>query len=114
MNIDYMKRHIKEGSRNFKRNGRMTISAIGTLTFMLLLIAITAMILLNLHHMTKQLEKNVEIRLYLDDSSKGEVQLLMKDIRSIKHVNSVDFISKDEGLEKFIKDLVMKGMPFKH
>lgn len=108
----YAKRHMNEGINNFKRNGWMTVAAVSSLSFMLLMIGVTFLLLLNLNHMTKKVEQNVEIHAYLQDSNSTERQILSNKIKSLEHVDSVEFISKDEGLQSFMKNLGDEGAAF--
>ena len=85
----YVKRHIKEGTNNFKRNGWMTVASISSLSFMLLMIGVTFLILLNLNYMTTKVEQNVEIHAYLQDSTSTEKEILTDKIQSLEHVASV-------------------------
>ncbi len=108
----YVKRHIKEGTNNFKRNGWMTVASISSLSFMLLMIGVTFLILLNLNHMTTKVEQNVEIHAYLQDSTSTEKKILTDKIQALEHVASVQFISKNEGLENFMENLGDEGAAF--
>lgn len=108
----YVKRHLKEGTNNFKRNGWMTVASISSLSFMLLMIGVTFLILLNLNYMTTKVEQNVEIHAYLQDSNSTEKDILTDKIQSLEHVASVQFISKNEGLENFMENLGDEGAAF--
>ena len=108
----YAKRHMNEGINNFKRNGWMTVAAVSSLSFMLLMIGVTFLLLLNLNHMTTKVEQNVEIHAYLQDSNSTDQQILSDRIKSLEHVDSVEFISKDEGLQSFMENLGDEGAAF--
>ena len=108
----YLKRHIKEGTNNFKRNGWITVASISSLSFMLLMIGVTFLILLNLNYMTTKVEQNVEIHAYLQDSTSTEKKILTDKIQALEHVASVQFISKNEGLENFMENLGDEGAAF--
>lgn len=108
----YFSRHVKEGIKNFKRNGWMTVAAVSSLAFMLLIIGVTFLILLNLNHMTTKVEENVEIHVYLKDSYSNEQTVIEDKIRSFEHVSSIEFIPKNEGLQNFMKTLGDEGTAF--
>lgn len=108
----YFKRHVKEGMNNFTRNGWVTVAAVSSLAFMLLMIGVTLLILLNLNHMTTKVEENVEIRVYLANSYPEEQRMISNKIKALDHVASVDFISKSEGLQSFMKTLGDEGAAF--
>ena len=80
----YVNRHIKEGTNNFKRNGWMTVASISSLSFMLLMIGVTFLILLNLNYMTTKVEQNVEIHAYLQDSTSTEKKILTNKIQALE------------------------------
>ncbi|HZG72220.1 MAG TPA: permease-like cell division protein FtsX [Chondromyces sp.] len=111
---NYLKRHIREGMNNFRRNGWMTIASVSSLAFMLFLMGVTALLSLNLNHMTTKVEENVEIRAYLENSNydSSDLKTLWNTIQSIEHVSSVEFISKNEGLQSFMKSLGDEGAAF--
>lgn len=108
----YLKRHIREGMNNFKRNGWMTITSVSSLAFMLFLVGVTFLLLFNLNHMTKKVENNVEIQVYLKDINSDELNTISKTIQSFEHVSSIQFISKNEGLQSFMKTLGDQGAAF--
>lgn len=108
----YLNRHIREGFNNFKRNGWMTAASISSLALMLFLVGITFLLLVNLNHMTEKVEKSIEIHVYLDNTNADEQQTLSDTIESFGHVSSVRFISKDKGLQSFMKNLGDEGTAF--
>lgn len=108
----YLNRHIKEGMNNFNRNGWMTVTSVSSLTLMIFLVGVTFLLLLNLNHMTTKVENNVEIHAYLADTDKYQQQFLSDQIHSMKHVATVKFISKNEGLHSFMKTLGDEGAAF--
>lgn len=108
----YWHRHVREGINNFKRNGSMTVASVSSLAFMLFLIGLTVLLTLNLNHLTMKVEENVEINVYLKNSTSTDLQALTDTIQSFEHVSSVEFISKNEGLQSFMKSLGDEGAAF--
>lgn len=97
---------------NFKRNGLMTVSSVSSLAFMLFLVGATFLLLINLNHFTTKVEDNVEIHVYLKDTNSQEIASLSNNIKSIGHVTSIQFISKNQGLKSFMKNLGDEGAAF--
>lgn len=62
--------------------------------------------------MTKKVEGNVEIHAYLKDANSNDPKVLANTIQSFEHVTSVTFISKNEGLKSFMKNLGDEGGAF--
>ena len=108
----YFKRHLREGFNNFKRNGWMTVSSVSSLTLMIFLVGLTFLLLLNINHMVKKVEKSVEIHVYLKNTSSSNIKIISRTIESFDHVSSVQFISKNEGLRSFMKTLGDEGTAF--
>ncbi|MCQ6280572.1 permease-like cell division protein FtsX [Bacillus sp. EB600] len=108
----YLHRHVREGINNFKRNGWMTVTSVSSLAFMIFLVGVAFLLLLNLNHITTKVEKNVEIHVYLVDTNSNDIKALSNTIRSFEYVSSVTFISKNEGLQSFMKNLGDEGAAF--
>jgi cell division transport system permease protein len=104
---------MREGMNNFKRNGWMTFTSVSSLALMLFLVGVTFILLINLNHMVTKVELNVEIHVYLKNTSSKEIKTLSNTIQSFDHVTSVTFISKNKGLQSFMKDLGDEGAAFK-
>jgi cell division transport system permease protein len=96
---------------NFKRNGWMTVTSVSTLALLLFIVGVTFLLLLNLNHMTKKVEENVEIHVYLKNTN-SDPKILSKTIQSFEHVTLVEYISKNEGLKSFMKNLGDEGEAF--
>ncbi len=97
---------------NVKRNRWMSITSVSSLAFMLFLVGVTFLLLLNLNHMVTKVEKNVEIHVYLENTNSNEIKILSQTIQSYELVSSVKFISKNEGLQSFMKNLGDEGAAF--
>jgi cell division transport system permease protein len=107
-----LNRHLREGFNNFKRNGWMTVSSVSSLSLMLFLVGVTSLLLLNLNHMVAKVEENVEIHVYLKNANSKEIKILSNTIQSFEHVSTVTFISKNKGLQSFMKNLGDEGAAF--
>ncbi len=90
----------------------MTVTSVSSLAFMLFLVGVTLLLLINLNHITEKVENNVEIQVYLKDTNTAELKTLWNNIESIEKVSSIDFVSKNEGLQSFMKNLGDEGAAF--
>lgn len=91
----------------------MTFTSVSSLALMLFLVGVTFILLVNLNHMVTNVEKNVEIHVYLKDTPANEIKTLSANIKSFKNVSSVTFIPKNKGLQSFMKNLGDEGEAFK-
>jgi len=90
----------------------MTVSSVSSLSLMLFLVGVTSLLLLNLNHMVAKVEENVEIHVYLKNANSKEIKILSNTIQSYEHVSTVTFISKNKGLQSFMKNLGDEGAAF--
>lgn len=90
----------------------MTVSSVSSLSLMLFLVGVTSLLLLNLNHMVAKVEGNVEIHVYLKNANSKEIKILSNTIQSFEHVSTVTFISKNKGLQSFMKNLGDEGAAF--
>jgi cell division transport system permease protein len=106
-------RHIKEGIKNLIRNKWMTIISLLSVMVTLLIVGVFTLVILNVNNMTKGIEKNVEVVVYIDlDAKATDIADLRESIKGIKNVKTVDYINKDKGLENLIDDLGEQGKAF--
>lgn len=91
----------------------MTVTSVSSLGVMIFLVGLTALLLVNLNQMSKNVEKNVEIHVYLKNVHSDDLKNLTQTIKSYQHVSSLTFISKNQGLKSFMKTLGDEGAAFK-
>jgi cell division transport system permease protein len=92
-------RHIREGSKNVIRNGWMTFASVSSISISLFILGVFLLLTLNVNYITKQIENQVEIQVYLEvNTPQDQIDSLEKDIKAISEVKSVKFVSKEEGL----------------
>jgi len=102
MKFRTLRHSFKEALRSIKRNGLMSIVSITTVMVSLLILGILILLVSNVNFMADNLEKKLEISVYLEDNlSDAQLRLLKMDIEKIAGVKSVKFVSKEEGLENF-------------
>ncbi|MCA0971292.1 permease-like cell division protein FtsX [Halobacillus litoralis] len=113
MKIKTFGRHGKEGFKNLTRNSWMSVASISAVTVTLLLVGVFATILLNLNFIGAQIEEDVEVRVFIDlTASEQEQEQLRQEIEDISQISSVEFQSKEEGLNELINSLGNEGEVF--
>lgn len=106
-------RHLKEGTKNIFRNGWMTFASISAVTVMLLVVGAFLLIIMNVNHFADSLERDVELRVFIDLSvTEEEQQQLRKNLENIEGVASIEYVSKDEGLDSLIESFGEQGKVF--
>jgi cell division transport system permease protein len=113
MKIRTLGRHVREGVKNLGRNGWMTFASISAVTITLLILGVFLILAMNVNYIAQTVEKQVEIRVFLDVlATKENIQAVEQNIRTIPKVETVTFISKEEGLKQFKKSLGEKAYLF--
>lgn len=99
MKISTVSRHLREGTKNVVRNGWMTFASISSIAISLFILGIFVLITLNVNDIAGQIEKQVEINVYLEvNTSQDQINALESQIQAIHEVKSIKFVSKEEGL----------------
>ncbi|MEK8131769.1 permease-like cell division protein FtsX [Paenibacillus filicis] len=99
MKISTAGRHLREGTKSVLRNGWMSFASISSISISLFILGVFLLLTLNVNFLSKQIEQQVEIRVYLEvNTPQEQVGMLQNEIGSIPQVSKVTFISKDEGL----------------
>lgn len=108
-----LRRHAKESFKSLKRNGWMTFASVSAVTITLLLVGVFFVIMMNLNHVATNIEKDVEIRVHIDVAATPEDQkALESNIKKISKVESVEFSSKKQELNKLMKSMGEEGEAF--
>ncbi|MGT2906394.1 permease-like cell division protein FtsX [Streptococcus dentiloxodontae] len=111
-------RHLWESLKNLKRNVWMTLAAVSSVAITLTLLGIFASILLNTQKLASDIEKNIQVNVYLDpdstDASKTVVDLsgntqnnenyhkVYNALKKLDGVDTVTFSSKDEQMDNLV------------
>ncbi|MCI3923356.1 permease-like cell division protein FtsX [Paenibacillus sp. TRM 82003] len=104
MRISTVRRHFRESFRSIWRNGWMSFASISAIAISLFILGVFLVLAMNINKLTADIEKEVEIRVYLDVSvDESQVLELQNEINTIDGVKSSVFVSKEEGLE-FLKE----------
>ena len=104
-------KHIKSAVVGIFRNFWMSFSATTAVAVTLLLVALFTVLSLNINSFMKSIEQNITIRAMVDNSydtnkiynPKTKKDPLGDKIRAINGVQAVEFISKDEEFERYVK-----------
>ncbi len=100
MKISTMGRHVREGVKNLNRNGWMTFASVSAVSITLLILGAFLLLALNVNHIAQNVEKQVEIRVFLDlKADKSAIEEVEQQISQLPQVDTVKFVSKEEGLK---------------
>ncbi len=102
MKISTMEYFVKEASSSLRHNGLMSFASVSTVALSLLILGLFLVMVLNLNNMASALESQVQITVYLQDN---QTELEMREtgtrITKLPGVTQVNFVSKEEALERF-------------
>ncbi len=97
-------RMCRYGVNNFSRNAWLTIAATAVMTITLLIIFATLVARMVLLGTVDDLQKKVDISIYLKDSvSSGEVKNLTDKLNALPSVANVEYITIDEARKEYIE-----------
>lgn len=97
---------VKEGFRNIFQNRALSLAAIGVLMACLLLIGSSMLFTENINAIVGYFESQNEILVFLSDRVVGEeINDIEQEIKNTPNVASVSFISREQGLEEWMKRL---------
>lgn len=98
LNTSYL---TKMGANNMVANRSMSISSISVLTACLMLIGISIVLLLNIHSLVNDVEKqNVVVAFVQDGADDVAVAQVKTDLMAIENVTNVEFVSKEVAYEE--------------
>ncbi|QDX91552.1 ABC transporter permease [Brevibacillus laterosporus] len=110
MKISTYGRHVREGVKNLGRNGWMTFASVSAVTITLLILGVFLLLALNVNHMAKLVENQVEIRVFMDvTSDKAVAENLQKQVKVLPAVDTVTYVPKDQGLKDLREQLGENG-----
>lgn len=103
-------RHAREGGKNIYRNGWMTVASVGAVTTTLILVGVFIALMLNLNEIANNVEKDVEIKVLVElTAEEGQIDDLESKLKDIPEVESVNFSSKEDELNRLIKSMGEEG-----
>jgi len=93
---------FREAFISFIRNRWMSLASIGAVASALIILGSFLLLSVNFDHILKDVESQVEITAYLEDTVEGsEVSRLNGEISLIGGVKEIKFVSKEAALEEF-------------
>ena len=96
---------IKEGVKGIFKHGFMSFAAVCVTVACLLIVGSFSILMYNVNIMVEDLNQTNEVLAYVDGSlSEAEAKSIGTKINMIENVLQADFISREEALERFIKD----------
>lgn len=99
-------RHLVESVKNLKRNSWMTFASVSAVSVTLIMLGLFILVSMNISHMADKMENNVEIHVLIDKAATPEeIEMLGTALSGMENVESVDFSSKDEELQKQMEAL---------
>ncbi|QTN00371.1 FtsX-like permease family protein [Sediminibacillus dalangtanensis] len=110
MKFNTFRRHLREGAKNIRRNGWMTIASVGAVTTTLILVGAFLALMLNLNQVAGNIEEDVEIKALVEvTADEAQVDDIRQQIENIPDVASVDYSSKEEELNGLIESMGEQG-----
>ncbi|WP_126428684.1 permease-like cell division protein FtsX [Brevibacillus marinus] len=104
MKLRTVGRHLREGAKNISRNGWMTFASVSAVTITLLILGVFLLLAMNVDHIAKSIEKQVEINVMLDLLAEdADIAAVEQQIRALPGVATVTFVPKEEGLNQLRK-----------
>jgi len=103
LSLVFRPKHIfGETFLSFKRNFLMGFTAITTVAITLFIVGVFSIIVFDIQSVLNSIEKEVEIAVYLKDNISNDLKTYLEnEIKSWPEVESVDYVSKEQALEKF-------------
>ncbi len=108
--ISFVVFSMRRAWQGFWRNALMSFAATATMVLMLMLLAGFWIIQTGLLSALQFTEEKVQVVAYLQPTaSDKQIQALEAEIRAMPEVTSVDFVTRDEALDKFRESLKAQG-----
>ena len=96
---------IKEGIKGIFKHGFMSFAAVCVTVACLLIVGSFSILMYNVNIMVEDLNQTNELLAYVDSSyTEAEAKSIGTKINLIDNVLQADFISREEALERFVKD----------
>ncbi|MHB8904806.1 MAG: cell division protein FtsX [Melioribacteraceae bacterium] len=97
--------YLKETARIFRKSSFATIVTITITTIAVSLMTISLFLVFSTKTLSDQIKRSIEVNVYLEDSlNKADIQTIESSIKQISAVQSVQFISKDDAVKKFLAE----------
>ena len=96
---------VREGIRGIFQHGFMSFAAVCVTVACLIIVGSFSLILYNVNTMVRDLEKENEILVYIDESySEAEAKSVGSQINLIDNVAKAEFVSREQALDNFVEE----------
>jgi len=97
-------RALKEGMKNFMRNGSMSVATLLILVFSLFIIGALIFSLVSAGQILKGIQERINVSVYFNsDTSENDILKIKEELEKYKEVKSAVYVSKEQALEDFKK-----------
>jgi cell division transport system permease protein len=101
MGLNVVRYYFRETFASVWRNGWLSLASVGTVTVSLFILGCSLLLVLNTSKLANALESMLEINVFLEnDLEKEQVKQMNEKIRFLPGVAEVEFVSKEQALEK--------------
>ncbi|WP_054693929.1 permease-like cell division protein FtsX [Syntrophomonas palmitatica] len=95
---------VREAGKSLSRNRLLSFATVSTVAISILILGFALLVTINTTYFMEKLESDVEIIAFLDKSlTPSQISDVKTEIKDIPGVKSVNFVSRDEALEKMQK-----------
>jgi cell division transport system permease protein len=99
------RRIIATGAVNFVRNAWLAVAAMAVMVVTLTIVLFSLITNATFTNTIRQITNKIDISVYLKDSTTGmQTNDLMGQLRKLPNVQSVNFVSKEQALQKYLQD----------
>lgn len=99
----------REARLSLSRNRLLSFATVITVAICIFILGVAVLMTINATYFMDQLESDLEIIVYVDkDSGKADTAQLEKDIKEIKGVGTVAFVSRNQAMERLQKKFQSK------
>lgn len=106
MNLTSWGYSLRQAFKSLTSSGLMSLASVATVAISLLVLAVIVLMAINLEFMAGSVESQVEVRVFLAGSvQEADRNALLAQARAIPGVGQVTYVSKEQGLENFKKQL---------
>ena len=102
-NLGYL---LREGFRSVWKNRLMAMASVVVLTACILITGLASLVFVNVNYVFEQVaHQNVVVVWIEKDTAEADVQAMGDELKAMSNVSGVDFLSKEQVLERYAKDL---------
>ena len=102
-NLGYL---LLEGFRSVWKNRLMAMASVVVLTACILITGLASLVFVNVNYVFEQVaHQNVVVVWIEKDTAEADVQAMGDELKAMSNVSGVEFLSKEEVLERYAKDL---------